>query len=121
MKSVKKITVKLTAYLIIGLVGILISNELLYTHSHKQNGQTVVHAHPYDKSEDKEQSEKHSHTEAELFFFAHINLLFPLFFLTFAIHRNLKENKQVTVFKIIHNQHIILPHNGRDPPRYHLI
>ena len=102
-------------------MGILISNELLYTHSHKDKGQTVVHAHPYDKSEDKQQNERHSHTEAELFFFAHLNLLFPLFFLTINIIRNLKEHKQATVYNINYNPHTILPHNGRDPPLFQLI
>ena len=121
MRCVKKITIKLTTFLIIGLIGVLIGNELLFTHSHKFNGETVVHAHPYDKSEDKQQNEKHSHNEAELFFFTHINLLFPLFFLTFAILRNLKENRQVSVFNINYNQHTILPHNGRDPPLLQLI
>ena len=118
MKYTKKIIVKLTAYLIIGLVAILITNQVLFTHTHKFNEETVVHAHPYDKSEDNQQSKKHSHTEAELFFFAHFNLLFPLFVLAFLILRNLKENKQLTVFSINYNQLAILPHNGRDPPLF---
>jgi len=68
---VNRITIKYTACLAIGIMGLLIANKALFIHTHKlEDGRIVVHAHPYNKSGDSESPYKnHSHTKLELLFY----------------------------------------------------
>ena len=59
--------------LLIVLLGLLIANKALFTHTHTlANGKTVAHAHPFNKHSDK----KHQHSGVEFAFFAQLDLLF---------------------------------------------
>jgi hypothetical protein len=55
----------------------------VYTHSHiLDSGEVILHAHPYDKTNDSAPFKSHHHTQAELFFFQHIEIFFPFIFLS---------------------------------------
>jgi hypothetical protein len=120
MKTVKKITLKLVAYLSISFISLFIVNQAIFIHTHNNNGQTYIHAHPYDKSEtetgNNQNTAKHSHTKAELFFFQHIEILFPLLFIAFALIYKLKEEGQLSKYTIDFKPVYISTKNGRDPP-----
>ena len=91
MKGVKKITLQLVAYLSISVVTLLIFNQSVFVHSHTTNGETYTHAHPYDKPEQSHSSTRHTHNKTEIFFFQHLEILFPLLFISFAFIFKLRE------------------------------
>ena len=68
---------KLVAALLVFSVGLLIANNVVFLHTHKlANGNIIVHAHPYDKSQDSAPFKKHNHTSKELFHISSMQLLF---------------------------------------------
>ena len=73
---VRNITTKILSFLMIGIMGLLIANKVLYTHTHKlENGSVYAHAHPYDKANDSKPYKSHHHTNAELLFLENLNIL----------------------------------------------
>lgn len=116
MKGVKKITLQLVAYLSISVVTLLIFNQSVFVHSHTTNGETYTHAHPYDKPGQSHSSTQHSHNKAEIFFFQHLEILFPLLFISFAFIFKLREEGQLSNFNLNYKPVFIKPQNGRDPP-----
>lgn len=68
------------------IMGTMISNRMLFIHSHKlADGTVVTHAHPYNKSDDSSPFKSHNHTRAELLFTENSEILFPLLFLVIGI------------------------------------
>jgi len=118
MKSfVRNITIKSVAYLMIGLMVMLITNKAMYTHLHKNaDGTVIVHAHPYDKSTDSKPYKSHHHSKAELFFFQNLEILFLLIFLTLALLRFYRKAKYLTRRISNNTQTCIILYKGRAPP-----
>ena len=108
---------KFIAGLLVLSVGLLIVNNVVFMHAHKlSNGKIIVHAHPYNKSQDSAPFKKHNHTSKELFHISHIHLLFvgTLFFI-FGIlqlrHKNVYlYNSPLIRFNYYFNL------KGREPP-----
>ncbi|MBN1416131.1 MAG: hypothetical protein JW973_13600 [Bacteroidales bacterium] len=74
---VSKITQIAIAFLMIGLMCLLIANNVAFTHSHQLSDGTIInHAHPYDKSNDTQPYKSHHHTQTELVFFINVQILF---------------------------------------------
>ncbi len=68
---------KLVAGFLLISVGLLVVNNVVFIHAHKlSNGEVLVHAHPYNKSQDPAPFKKHDHSSKELFHIAHFQLLF---------------------------------------------
>ena len=114
---VKKITIKTGAWLIIAVLAMLLTNQVVFEHSHQlADGTIISHAHPYDKSGDQEPHKQHTHTIAALIFFENLEILFPLVFLFIAGIGFVKRDKYVTgAFK----QPSLVPIyslKGRSPP-----
>ncbi len=66
----------------IAVMGFLIANKGLYTHSHKvESGSVYVHSHPFDKAKDSQPYKSHHHTKAQIFLFENLNILFFSVFL----------------------------------------
>ncbi len=79
---VRNITIKVFSFAVIALMGLLITNNGVFTHSHKlEDGSVVIHAHPYDKSKDSQPYKSHHHTKAAFVFLKNLNLLFFSLFL----------------------------------------
>ena len=115
--SVRDITIKFIAFLIIGVMGMLIANKAVFIHSHRLNDGTVIeHAHPYSKSTDSKPYKSHHHTTAELLFFQNLEILFLIVFLTFSLIAF--ANKEKFSFKLItrHTLICINLNKGRAPP-----
>ncbi|MDP3431525.1 MAG: hypothetical protein Q8T04_00965 [Bacteroidota bacterium] len=75
--NVQHTTKKAIAYLILGLMGLLIINKAVFLHSHVlANGTVISHAHPYQSTDDSKPFQSHHHTKAAFFLFDTIQLLF---------------------------------------------
>lgn len=120
-RLVRKITLQSIAYLMFSLVGLLIVNKALFMHVHRNNGQIITHAHPYNQSEDTNPNPTHHHNNAQYLFFNNLNILFLTLILVFfsLIH---KISTPYPVY--IHQDYkpgYILPTIGRDPPLAYII
>jgi hypothetical protein len=60
-------TKKTISLVLLVLVVALAVNNSLYIHVHSFNGKSVVHAHPYQKSDTGNSGSNHEHTGFELF------------------------------------------------------
>lgn len=81
----KNITIKSVSYLLIVMMGIFIANNVLFMHAHQMdNGRTVVHSHPYNKSDDSQPYKSHHHTKTEFLFLDKVKLLFLFIFILFV-------------------------------------
>ncbi|MBW8333890.1 MAG: hypothetical protein K0M40_17845 [Prolixibacteraceae bacterium] len=68
------------AYLILGLMGLLIINKAVFLHSHVlADGTVISHAHPYQSTDDSKPFQSHHHTKAAFFLFNNIELFFYSF------------------------------------------
>ena len=81
-------------------MGLLIANKALYMHTHKMaDGSIIVHAHPYNKSDDPKPFKSHQHTKAEFLFLENLESLFLLTFLIFSLIGNyFQENEENRTF-----------------------
>lgn len=76
--------IKAISYLGMGVIGLLIINSILFTHSQTlSDGSVIVHAHPYDKTENPPTN--HKHHENELLILNNITLLFFLAAIAFSL------------------------------------
>ncbi|MEA3444739.1 MAG: hypothetical protein U9R19_08440 [Bacteroidota bacterium] len=90
----KNVAIKSVAFLMIGVMGMLVANKAAFMHTHKLNDGTIIsHAHPFDKSNDSKPYKSHHHTNAELLFFQNIEVLFLTAFLAFALFAYLQKTK----------------------------
>ena len=77
---------RIVGLLLIVAVLLLLVNKSIFVHSHKMaDGTIVVHAHPYNKSNDTEPFKSHTHTQAELLFFQQFQNFLPFIILAFAV------------------------------------
>lgn len=68
---------KQIARLLIVALGLFILNNAVFLHAHRlSDGQIILHAHPYNKSQDTAPIKTHHHTAAQIFVLAHLQLLF---------------------------------------------
>ena len=115
--TVRNITIKFTAFLMIGIIGMLIVNKSIFTHTHKlADGSVISHSHPYNKSNDSEPYKSHHHTNAELVFFQNLEILILIVFLTFALPTLVKKAKYSFYIITRCTPTCIILHKGRAPP-----
>ncbi len=115
--SIRNIIIKSTTFLMIGILGMLIANKAIFTHSHRLSDGTVIeHAHPYDKSNDSEPYKSHHHTNVELLFFQNLEILSLIVFLIFISFTLAK--RAIYSFYIVKRYiaSCIFFYNGRAPP-----
>ena len=115
--TVKKITIELVTFLMIGMMGMLIVHKAMFMHSHRlSNGTVIAHAHPYSKTNDSKPYKSHKHTEAELLYFQNIEILFLFVIVTFALLNFAKKVKN-SFFRITeYTLCCIIQYKGRAPP-----
>lgn len=116
-KSVKNIAIKFIAILMIGSIGMLVSNKSIFMHTHKlADGTIITHSHPYNKSNDSKPFKSHHHTNAEFFFFQNLEILFLTVFVTLALFALVKKAKYSFYLITRHYLTCIILHKGRAPP-----
>ena len=95
----------------------MIANKVMYTHIHKlENGRIVVHAHPYDKSENENPGRTHQHVKAELFFLQSLELLFYMAILSAFLYLGFLVLEILFYAIVIYNGNSLRLSLGRAPP-----
>jgi len=78
--------IKSIAIFLILVVGIFAINGQLYIHKHvSKEGNIVIHAHPYNKSQDKGACKSHHHATGELAFLTSLESFLPASNLVFVV------------------------------------
>ncbi len=114
---VKNITKKIGAICMIGIIGLLITNNVLFLHSHQlANGNIVIHAHPYNKSNDSAPVKSHHHSKTELTFLANLQLLFIFTLLSFIVLDVTIKKSYVVINQQFYPQSFKILYQGRAPP-----
>jgi len=111
------ITRKLLPFIMIGVIGLLVVNKTLNTHTHQMiDGTLVSHSHPYDKPNDTNPIKSHQHTKTAFYFFEIIDILvFTLYGLIILLFLSGKE-KLALYPVIVFNSEPIFHDKGRAPP-----
>jgi hypothetical protein len=115
-RAFRQITIQSVTYLMLSLVALMVVNKALFIHVHKNNGQIITHAHPYDQTEDNSSNKTHHHTNAQYLFYGNLNTLFLAFFLVFFLLIHVISTPCKVYFPQHYTSGYILPSNGRDPP-----
>jgi hypothetical protein len=85
MLKSRNIPTKSIAVFLIIIVGVFALNEYLYIHKHIcKDGSIVIHAHPYNKSQDSEQNKPHDHSAGDLVYLASFESFLPEISLAFV-------------------------------------
>jgi hypothetical protein len=97
--TIKNITIKSVLYLLIVMMSIFVINNTLFIHAHKtDDGRIVVHAHPYDKSDDSQPYKSHQHTKNEFLFLDKVKLLFLFIFTLFVFFNLVSKSRFLFLF-----------------------
>ncbi len=108
---------KLITLFMMGLMTMLITNKIAFTHIHKLDDGTIVeHAHPYNKTDDSAPLKTHHHTNAELLFFHNLNILFLVALIALGIVLSVKKKKISFQLKLAPTSSHIHLHKERAPP-----
>jgi hypothetical protein len=114
---VKNITKKFAVICMIGIIGLLTINNVMFLHSHKlDNGNFVTHAHPYDKSNDSAPIKSHHHSKTELIFLENLQLLFIFILISFIALDVAKKKSYVAIIRVFYTQDYEILYLGRAPP-----
>ena len=114
---VKNITKKFGAICMIGIIGLLIINNVMFLHSHKSvNGNIVIHAHPYNKSNDSAPFKSHHHSKTELIYLTNLQLLFIFTLISFIALDVAKKKSYVVINQQFYPQSFKILYQGRAPP-----
>jgi len=104
---------------VLAAMGIVVTtvNKIVFSHSHiLASGEVISHAHPYDKTNDSEPFKSHHHTQAELFFFQHIEIFFPFVFLSLNLFYKLPRENHFTYSEKKATLVVITSQKCRAPP-----
>lgn len=116
--DVRKISVSIISYFMIGIIALLITNQSLFLHTHNlADGTAVVHAHPFNKS-DSSSGETHNHSKKEIISLQHLQLLFAITFIIFSIikynDKKINKSRLALSYKYTYTTH----YQGRAPPKF---
>ena len=107
---------RVTAMFMAVMMLLLIINKALFIHTHiLDDGTVIVHAHPYNKSEDQEPVKTHHHSNYALLILHHLSTLFFISF--FFIFNSFAYSVKLHIFH--HKKQICQcskSNNDRAPP-----
>lgn len=88
--------VHFASFLLIFAIMASVANRVVFLHTHQLwNGTKVVHAHPYNKTQDSNPIKTHSHDKSDYLFYQNLSLLFfivAVLFLEFSISKKIAFN-----------------------------
>jgi len=110
---------RITMALLILVMGSMLVNQALYTHTHVMpDGSIVSHAHPFSKNAGCNKNTTHQHSSAEFFLLNLMNVLILCAIATFV----LKSSALITLIRQASSDHLLpalVPLSpGRAPPAY---
>lgn len=110
---------RLVAILLIFIVGVFALNEYLYIHKHiSKDGTVVIHAHPYNESQDSGQDKSHQHSSADLVFLGSIQTFIPATNFIFSVQLLSSVINYPETELANHIQIVALNDQERAPPRH---
>lgn len=99
------------------VIGMVVINNIVFMHAHiLDNGKIIVHAHPYNKSQDPSPFKEHQHSAKEFLHISHIQLLFFVFFLIIALSVFNRPIKKCRSNESPYNRLCYVSIRGRAPP-----
>ena len=76
-KHTNHIAFRLFSVFILGVALFTIANQALYIHTHQtEEGEIIVHAHPFDKENDAKPIKTHHHEKVDFLFIQNAQVLF---------------------------------------------
>ena len=109
---------RLIAILLIFIVGIFALNEYLYIHKHVcKDGTIVIHAHPYNKSQDSGENKSHEHSSGDLVFLGNIQSFIPATDIEFSTYLLTSVIQFTEKEPLVHNLIVYLINQERGPPQ----
>ncbi|MCF8360985.1 MAG: hypothetical protein K9G70_00035 [Prolixibacteraceae bacterium] len=99
------------------LIGFVILNDVNNMHVHRlENGKMVIHAHPFNKSQDSAPVKNHHHSTFDFLQIQQIQVLFWAVFITFSFHKILLKEYKADTYKSFKNLCFINHQRDRAPP-----
>lgn len=113
----RRFKIQAITYLMIGIMGFIITNKAVFLHMHKMaNGSVIVHAHPFNKSSDSNPYKTHHHTKAGYLFFQNAGLVLLTLLFTYKIFRSSVNTEHLTVLIPDYPTLCYVSNKGRAPP-----
>ena len=107
--------IKLLSFIGLALIGMLVINSALFTHSQTlADGSIVVHAHPYSKTNNPPQD--HTHHEDELLILSNISLFFFIAAVSFNFIEQFLNHLKNDLIQVEYIDILLLQRLGRAPP-----
>jgi len=79
---------RITIGILILIMGSLLVNQALYTHTHVlPDGSIVSHSHPFNKTQESKQGGSHQHSTLEFFLLQNLQLLFVIVIVSLGLKR----------------------------------
>jgi len=118
LKSENTPTKSIAIFLIL-VVGIFAINEYLYIHKHVfKIGSIVIHAHPFNKSQDSEQNKSHQHASGDLVFLTSMASFLPAMNMVFIAVISSVTLLHKVFSEFLKSQFLYLLNQERGPPIY---
>lgn len=103
---------------LLAIVFALAANNSFYIHTHSINGNSVIHAHPYQKSDTGNSGSNHQHTGFEVFLLDTFQTILLCAFLTGLLIFRVKGFMVIVSPVRSTRKREIERYNGRAPPVY---
>ncbi len=114
---IRNIIIKNVAFLLIGIMVIMIANQAVFTHFHLlSNGLVITHAHPYNKNSDKAPFKKHHHSSAEYVLLKQVRILFIGFTVSISFFLFSKKFSYIENLILSYSSGFSIVYTGRSPP-----
>ncbi len=112
-----KLWKKFTIALLIVIMGCLLINQALYTHTHvRPDGSIVSHAHPFNKAQESKQAGSHQHSSLEFLLLQSLNLLFLTALVSLVLNKPDLEFLKVQINTEGYIPALLILSHGRAPP-----
>jgi hypothetical protein len=116
---VNKIIIKAAAFVMIGIMAMMIANRAVFMHTHQlADGTIIEHAHPYDRAHDTNPFKSHHHTRTELVFLDSFKVLFPILFFLLTVCFSPVSSRPLAITPIHYSSACISLYLGRAPPMH---
>ena len=113
-----KLWKRITVGVLIMIMGSLLVNQALYTHTHVMpDGSIVSHAHPFNKSQESKQGGSHQHSTLDFFLLQNLQLLFLVATLSLILKELSREFRKVFCITEGYIPALVVPLPGRAPPQ----
>ena len=109
---------QITVALMICIMGTLLLNKAFFVHTHVlADGTVSSHAHPFDRSAEKESEKSHQHSSAEFMLLHHLGMLYFVALTSASLVMAVSRINKGQPLPIVYFSNYNIPNPGRAPPR----